>query len=616
MNSGHESSENQALGLSPRRRRRRKGRTALLLISLILFVLIVAGLIYYVFFRVYDVAPRTISVDGEDVEQINGLAVHSHTWLKRDEVQQLLNRIHADGVAVPSAVKTYENVPYVRVDDFLRALSKYGDESKLSNHRLLITLKSNQHYSYQDKQDFVHQQEIWVNGQLAGRVLAVDHDEATYVPTADVARLFTQAGLKSTWSGQTLNLALAGTVNVPPVWKPEQDRMIAFGNGQAIYAPYHEWQQSTYLPIYSVDAALAKLGWTGSFDTWKWTVHQNAKSSQGQAGQTAGHEGHPISLAFVPFYVGALSSFHDVMAHPSAYNALASDTWSVDKSGTLIGSAPAGTASQAAASGYAVYAMVTNLGTSGFDTKAITTILNDDARRSHLRDEIVKGVASEDYDGVMLDFETIPPADGALYTEFVSNLAQDLHAEGKKLSVVVPAATGSQNEPWNKAYDQPKLGAVADTVVVMAYDYSYASSAAGPVAPIPWVQQALAYSVSRMPADKVVLGLDAYGYDWAGKHGKAVSLTNVDSFLARNHIKPKWDAKAQAPWFQWKDSKGTEHTVYYENKQSTNAKLSLAQTYGVAGVAVWRAGLEDNDFLQTLEQYRKGMQNSSAGTGQ
>jgi spore germination protein YaaH len=207
---------------------------------------------------------------------------------------------------------------------------------------------------------------------------------------------------------------------------------------------------------------------------------------------------------------------------------------------------------------------------------------------------------------VVLDFESIPAANRAAYTNFVTGLAKSLHAEGKRLEVVVPPDTGSANEPWNNAYDQAKIGAAADAVVVMAYDYSYVGGKPGPIAPLPWVQQVLAYTISRVPVNKVLLGVDTYGYDWTGNQTSAVSLTSVDSFLASRHIQPQWDANAQAPWYTWTDSNGAVHTVYYENARSTQAKLALANLYGIEGVAVWRAGLEDNAVLGVLATYAKG----------
>ncbi|QSO52714.1 hypothetical protein JZ785_01895 [Alicyclobacillus curvatus] len=585
----------------------------------LLVMLAAAGLVYYIFFRIYNIGPRTMVVNGEAVEQIDGFSVHSKTWLSRTQVERFLSRVQANSISLPAVTKTYQGHVFVRADDLVRGLNHLGDRSTLAGTELQITLTPTQHYSYQQSGDTIRQQEVFLNGKLAGHVLTVVHDEATYALMSDFSTALEQAGVQNTWNGKILSLAprAANASNSPlaPVSDAAQDGKIVFGDGKAIYAPKYVFANATYLPVLSISAALRQSGWAATIGTWQWTLDSHSTPGRSNSGglsssnmsvvpaQTPSQK--PVSLAFVPFYVGDLAAFHDAMSHPQAYNALAGDTWSVDASGSLVGSAPSGTASQAVSAGYAAYAMVTNLGNKGFDAKTMHAILSNPTLSSHLEEQIAKGVESEGYDGAMLDFELIRPQDAGMYTEFVAKLAADLHAEDKRLEVVIPADTGPKNEPWNAGYDVSKLGASADDVVVMAYDYSYAGGPAGPIAPLPWVQQTLAYTVSRVPANKVLLGIDTYGYDWSGKAAKAVSLTSVDSFLASRHMTANWDSAAQAPWFKWTDSKGHLHTVYYENAQSTSAKLALAKMYGISGVAVWRAGMENNAVLKTLASYVK-----------
>lgn len=568
---------------------------------------------YLVFLRVYDVGPRVVMVNGDNVERLDGLSIRFSTWLSRLQVERLLTRIHASGVSLPSTTKTYQGELYLRARDVVSVLQQAGDGSQFADGRLIVTLKANQHYGYSVNGNQVRQQAMWINGRLIGWTLAVYHDEATYMQTSQLTRLFKEVGLLSTWNGRSLELGLTGSVSPAPIQKPADYTAIAFGAGKTIYAPHYEWNAETYLPVYSLSTTLGQLGWMSTFGPWKWTLTSTTAPNHSQTPASASSLGgatrKPIVLAFVPYYFGNLAAFEDVMQHHVAYNALAADIWTVDPTGLLNGSAPAGAAAQAAAKGDAIYAMVANVGSHGVNSQEMTAILTSPSRRNRLQDAIVSVVESEGYDGATLDLESIPAADRTLYSGFVRNLAATLHTLGKQLDVVVPPDTGSDNEPWNGAYDQAKLGAVADTVIVMAYDYSYAGGPAGPIAPIPWVQETMAYTVSRVPANKVLLGIDTYGYDWSGNQTTAVGLQNVDSFLATHRIQPRWNAVAEAPWFTWTDNQGAAHTVYFENDRSTAAKLDLAQVYGTAGVAIWRAGLEDDAVLRVLSKYAKGTQN-------
>lgn len=597
FSSGRRSRGDRRNGRGPRSRRR-------LWLLLVLLLVIIAAIVYVTAFHVSQVGPRTVLVNGEDVGSVDGISVRGTTFINRSEAQTFLEHIQAGHVKLPTATKNYHGVDYLSLPDLVHTLNRHGDKTSYAADRLSVTLPASQHYTYQEKGDTVRQQAVWVNGQLSGYALDVYHDEANYLPASELAVLLTQEGLKAAWDGHQLDIALTGKASpTAAVERPGEDGAIAFGNGKLIYAPDLKWLGQTYLPVNSLSAALRQVGYTDTLSTWKWSLRSKA-SGAGTSGTTSASK--PVSLGFVPFYSGDLAAYDDVLHHPSSYNALASDTWTVDANGSLSGSAPAGAGSQAAAAGDTVYAMIANLGGQGFDAHLMSTILSDQTRSTRLRDDIAKVVANDGYDGAMLDFETIPKANRAAYTAFVQSLAGALHAEGKRLSIVIPPDTGYGNEPWNGAYDVAKLGAAADTVVVMAYDYSYVGGPAGPIAPIPWVQQVLAYTVSRVPADKVLLGVDAYGYDWSGKHTTPVSLPQVADFLSARHIQPSWNASAEAPWYTWTDSHGAKHTVYYENAKSTKAKLALAQTYGVRGVALWRAGLEDEAVLGALAGYAKG----------
>ena len=74
---------------------------------------------------------------------------------------------------------------------------------------------------------------------------------------------------------------------------------------------------------------------------------------------------------------------------------------------------------------------------------------------------------------------------------------------------------------WGGASDYAALGAHADLVTVMAYEYHGSWSGPGPIAPYAWVEQVAAFAVSQIPPEKVLLGLAAYGFDWNTTSGGA-----------------------------------------------------------------------------------------------
>ncbi len=50
-----------------------------------------------------------------------------------------------------------------------------------------------------------------------------------------------------------------------------------------------------------------------------------------------------------------------------------------------------------------------------------------------------------------------------------------------------------------------------------------------------------------------------------------------------------WDSTSMTPWFNYAVSAIT-HTAWFENKDSTDAKLNVSDRYDVAGIFIWRLG--------------------------
>jgi spore germination protein YaaH len=234
-------------------------------------------------------------------------------------------------------------------------------------------------------------------------------------------------------------------------------------------------------------------------------------------------------------------------------------------------------------------------------------VLNNSTARTTLEKNLVDIAVQHGYKGIDIDFENVKPADGNIFTQFLSELAYQLHTVDKELSVTVPAETGATSEPWDGAYNYAAIGNIADTVPIMAYDYSWqGSSTPGAIAPLYWDEQILKYATSVMPNSKILLGLPAYGYDWnttIGGYATAYSLNKIDALIEQYNVTPSWDSTDAVPYFTYSDASGNSHAVYYENQASIQQKLNLASQYGLAGVAIWKAGLENQAFWNAVQPW-------------
>ena len=221
---------------------------------------------------------------------------------------------------------------------------------------------------------------------------------------------------------------------------------------------------------------------------------------------------------------------------------------------------------------------------------------------AHIR-SIVDLVSAREYDGIDIDYEDLAAADRSAFSAFIGALAAALHQRGKLLTVNV---YGKTSEPggWSgpMAQDWSALGASADEVRLMTYEFHWSSSDPGPIAPLPWVQQVLALARATIPADRIVEGVPLYGYDWVGRTGAAQVWDDVMAGATAQRASIAWDAASASPWFDY-TSGGAHHTVWFENAMSVEAKLRLAADSGIGGVMLWRLAGEDPAVWPAIRGY-------------
>jgi spore germination protein YaaH len=211
-----------------------------------------------------------------------------------------------------------------------------------------------------------------------------------------------------------------------------------------------------------------------------------------------------------------------------------------------------------------------------------------------LRDALVSAIseAAAPYDGVQVDFEAVMSRDGALYVDFLERLKAALG--NKTLSVAVPARRRATGD----AYDYGRIGAVADRVVVMAYDEHWSGGAPGPVASAPWTAKVADYALQNIGSEKLVMGLPFYGRAWPDKqlsraynHSGIMRILNEQSgSLARQ--------EGDVPNFEYQETVTVR--VFFEDVRSLLSKLRAYREASVRAVAFWRFGQEDPSVWSIL----------------
>lgn len=238
--------------------------------------------------------------------------------------------------------------------------------------------------------------------------------------------------------------------------------------------------------------------------------------------------------------------------------------------------------------------VLTTLGEDGqFSSARAQQLLRDPVARGALIENLAQTIAAQGFAGVDIDFEYIPSEDAAAYADFVRTVRARLEPSGLTVMVALaPKTSADQPGLLYEAHDYAALGAAADDVLLMTYEWGYALSEPMAVAPINKVEQVVRFAVSQIPPEKIFLGIPNYGYDWTLPYikgqSRARSLGNVQAVEQAVQVGApiRFDAEAQSPHYNyWRER--AEHEVWFEDARSIRAKLALAGEYRLRGVSVW-----------------------------
>ena len=243
--------------------------------------------------------------------------------------------------------------------------------------------------------------------------------------------------------------------------------------------------------------------------------------------------------------------------------------------------------------------MLTSLNSAGyFSNELASRILGDEALQTLVIENTAQTVADKGYGGVDVDFEYVSPELKGQLASFVSKLKQRLGDSYTVLVSLAPKNSAEQRGLLYEGHDYPALGAAADYVLLMTYEWGYTYGPPLAVSPIDQVRRVLDYGTSVIEPSKIQLGVPNYGYDWALPYvrgeSRATSLSNVEAVeLARKrHAQIEFDEEAASPFFRYYDRPATysdavEHVVWFENARSVDAKLRLVSEYALNGASVW-----------------------------
>lgn len=241
--------------------------------------------------------------------------------------------------------------------------------------------------------------------------------------------------------------------------------------------------------------------------------------------------------------------------------------------------------------------VITNQENDQFSDELGRIILTNTSVQNKFLNNIVTTAKKYGFRDIHFDFEFLRPSDKNAYNQFLRKARDRFKKEGWFISTALaPKTSAEQKGGWYEAHDYKAHGEIVDFVIIMTYEWGYSGGPAQAVSPIGPVRDVLEYAITEMPANKILMGQNLYGYDWTlpfvqGSIAKAISPQQAIQIAAANNVSIEYDEKAQAPHFNYTDADGKEHEVWFEDARSIQAKFDLIKELNLRGMSYWKLGL-------------------------
>jgi spore germination protein len=228
-----------------------------------------------------------------------------------------------------------------------------------------------------------------------------------------------------------------------------------------------------------------------------------------------------------------------------------------------------------------------------FNNQLVKQVSENWEVQQNLIQNLLETVREKGYAGVDVDFEYILPEDREGYVAFVERLREVMNQEDYQVSVALaPKTSEEQKGLLYEGMDYGPLGASANQVFLMTYEWGYMYGPPMAIAPLNKVRQVLDYAITVIPRDKILMGIPNYAYDWRLPFERGVSqaeiIGNIEALrrAAISGAPIQYDNVAQSPWYSYLQN-GAAHQVWFEDVRSIEAKVRTAIAYEFLGIGYW-----------------------------
>lgn len=252
-----------------------------------------------------------------------------------------------------------------------------------------------------------------------------------------------------------------------------------------------------------------------------------------------------------------------------------------------------------------------------FSSARAAGLFSNEAAQEKLLSQLVSIAQARGYRGIDVDFEYIDPENADDYAAFAGRLRAAANALGGELiAALAPKVSADQPGLLYEGHNYAAIGANADAVLLMTYEWGYTYGPPMAVAPLQSVRRVLDYAVSEIPPEKIFMGFPNYAYNWTlpyvqgSSRARLISNEEAVRLAVRYGAEIHFDQTAQTPYFSYSDEVGAVHEVWFEDARSCAAKYRLIGQYGFRGIGFWnfmRPFTTGFLLLHTMYRIRNGV---------
>src|ERR1700720_3460131 len=248
--------------------------------------------------------------------------------------------------------------------------------------------------------------------------------------------------------------------------------------------------------------------------------------------------------------------------------------------------------------------------------KEMAAMLGSKTARRNLVRDVVDYTVGAHQAGVVVDFEEVPDATQPHFREFTAELAPALHAIGLKLMIELPAR--------DEAYDYKFFGKECDAIVLLNFDQHWVSSPPGPISAQDWFVQNLRQILTLVPAQKVIVGIANFAYDWPQKAPDTVKDAKPDTqqpakkwstateFSVQEALLHAYESETSIdfddtslnPHYSYVDEHNLVHQVWMLDAITAYNQLRASERMGVQGTMMFRLGHSDTSMWSIWDATR------------